>query len=718
MQTLGEAHQRLSGDIVEFAQGMMVLRACGSDADKSRALRDHFDALENLQTRTHRQSAGATMLIAGVVELGLQVVVLCGIIWVVTGTLNLAFLIAAAAMIMRFAEPMAMFISYTSVVELIASALQRIEQFMAIAPLPVAEQSEMPERYDIRFDQYSLPLRRSGDPALNDLSLTFPAASMSALVGASGAGKTTVSKLLMRYADPQQGQISIGGVDIRRLTAEQLNSLISVVFQDVWLFDDTLLANIRIARPQATQQEVEEAARAAQCLEFISRLPQGWLTPMGEMGGQLSGGERQRISIARALLKNAPVVILDEPTAALDIESELAVQKAIDNLVHNRTVIIIAHRLSTIAGAGNILVMEEGRVVEQGTHAQLLSFMDVIRRCGKRKWPRARGATKGLLRLENGLMSDLQSNVKPLTLTTGRVIFAIAGVYVTQSLVSALSMQSLPALVRAAGGSLALAGATTLFMLPWALKFIWAPWIERWRLPPDSPERRSRMLILRGQVALAALLMMAAAIGWFGREGGFPDTQIVALFVLFMVAGTVASTIDIASDGFCVDQLTRAGYGWGNSVQVGGSYLGMMCGGGVFLMLSAASGWPVAMLIMALLIMVLSLPLWRITEPTRTVTVPHVPALGYALRRRQARLGLLLVLMLNSGMRFVLPLLAPLLLDHGLSMSALGALFSGGNIAAGIAGTLAGGLLMKYTSPGRALLTAYGVQGSHCWRWW
>lgn len=147
------------------------------------------------------------------------------------------------------------------------------------------------------------------------------------------------------------------------------------------------------------------------------------------------------------------------------------------------------------------------------------------------------------------------------------------------------------------------------------------------------------MLILRGQVALAAILTIAAAIGWFGREGGFPDTQIVALFVLFMVAGTVASTIDIASDGFCVDQLTRTGYGWGNSVQVGGSYLGMMCGGGVFLMLSAASGWPVAMLMMAVLIMALSLPLWRITEPTRTATIPHVPALGYALRRKQARLA-------------------------------------------------------------------------------
>lgn len=159
----------------------MVLRTCGSDADKSRALLAHFNALENLQTRTHRQGAGATMLIASVVELGLQVVVLSGIVWVVTGTLNLAFLIAAVAMIMRFAEPMAMFISYTSVVELIASALQRIEQFMAIAPLPVAEQSEMPERYDIRFDNVSYRYEEGDGHALNHVSLTFPAASMSAL---------------------------------------------------------------------------------------------------------------------------------------------------------------------------------------------------------------------------------------------------------------------------------------------------------------------------------------------------------------------------------------------------------------------------------------------------------------------------------------------------------------------------------------------------------
>jgi MFS transporter (putative signal transducer) len=184
-------------------------------------------------------------------------------------------------------------------------------------------------------------------------------------------------------------------------------------------------------------------------------------------------------------------------------------------------------------------------------------------------------------------MSDVPSNVKPLTLTTGRVIFAIAGIYVTQSLVSAL--YAVLALVRAAGGSLALAGATTLFMLPWALKFIWAPWVERWRLPPGSPQRRS-MLILRGQVRSRRSWRLPPRLAGRARRR-ISRNAIVALFALFM-AGTVASTIDIASDGFCVDQLTRAGYGWGNSVQVGGSYLGMMCGGGVFLMLSATVGWP------------------------------------------------------------------------------------------------------------------------------
>ena len=195
---------------------------------------------------------------------------------------------------------------------------------------------------------------------------------MTALVGHSGCGKTTITKMIMRYADPKNGSIKIGGVNIQNMTPENLMKNISVVFQDVYLFDDTIMNNIRMANPKATDKEVENAANSAYCHEFITRLPNGYNTKIGDIGGSLSGGERQRISIARAILKNAPIVILDEPTAALDTQSEVAVQSAIDKLVEDKTVIVIAHRLSTIAGADMILVIDNGEVVESGTHDELV----------------------------------------------------------------------------------------------------------------------------------------------------------------------------------------------------------------------------------------------------------------------------------------------------------------------------------------------------------
>jgi len=208
---------------------------------------------------------------------------------------------------------------------------------------------------------------------LNGISLNIDAGEVVVVVGPSGSGKTTLTRLLMRHADPQRGAIRIGGVDIRSLPPADLNRLISTVFQDVHLFDDSVIGNIGMARPEAGEAEVRAAARAAHCLDFIERLPQGWQTRLGEAGGKLSGGERQRLSIARAILKNAPIVILDEPTAALDTESELAVQAAIDTLVAERSVIVIAHRLSTIVAADRILVFEDGRITQRGTHAELLA---------------------------------------------------------------------------------------------------------------------------------------------------------------------------------------------------------------------------------------------------------------------------------------------------------------------------------------------------------
>jgi ATP-binding cassette, subfamily B, bacterial IrtB/YbtQ len=268
---------------------------------------------------------------------------------------------------------LATFVSYTAILDMIEAALERMEALLVVPPLPQLMHAAMPTSFDIRFHQVSFQYMRADQPALRGISIQLPARRMTALVGPSGSGKTTVTRLLMRHADPQSGVVSIGGVDVRGISPERLSQLVSVVFQDVYLFDDTVLANIRMGRPDATDAEVEAAARAAQCLEFIERLPQRWHTRLGDIGGRLSGGERQRISIARALLKNAPIVILDEPTAALDTESETAVQQAIDALVADKTVLVIAHRLSTIVGADRIIVLDEGRLVDQGTHEALLS---------------------------------------------------------------------------------------------------------------------------------------------------------------------------------------------------------------------------------------------------------------------------------------------------------------------------------------------------------
>ena len=209
--------------------------------------------------------------------------------------------------------------------------------------------------------------------ALSDVSFKIPANTMTAIVGTSGSGKTTVVKLMMRYADPQKGVVKIGDIDIRNIVQEDLMSRLSVVFQDVYLFKDTIFNNIKMGRADADDEDVRNAAKTAFCDEFIQRLPQGYETDAGDIGGNLSGGEKQRISIARAILKDAPIVILDEPTAALDTQSELAVQQAIDELVKNKTVIVIAHRLSTVAGADKILVFDDSKLVESGSHEELLN---------------------------------------------------------------------------------------------------------------------------------------------------------------------------------------------------------------------------------------------------------------------------------------------------------------------------------------------------------
>ena len=223
---------------------------------------------------------------------------------------------------------------------------------------------------DIVFDHVGFAYN-SGETVLKDVSFCAKQGEVTALVGPSGGGKTTVSRLAARFWDYQKGSITVGGMEVSKIDPEKLMSLYSIVFQDVTLFDNTILENIRLGRKDATDEEVLAAARLANCDEFAEKLPDKWNTDIGENGCALSGGERQRISIARAFLKDAPIILLDEATASLDAENETLIQTALSQLIQKKTVLIIAHRMRTVAGADKIIVLSDGVVAEQGKPDEL-----------------------------------------------------------------------------------------------------------------------------------------------------------------------------------------------------------------------------------------------------------------------------------------------------------------------------------------------------------
>lgn len=372
MQALAQAHQQVNAEIMDYVQGLPVIRAARCAGQQAQALQTSLLRLEQVQVEAHRRGARPTLLIASLVELGIFAATASGLLFVAQGRLEPAVVLAVMVMAARFAGPLSDAVSYTAMIALIQAGLERVEALLDEPPLPQVLPTRIPAALDIAFAAVTFRHARARRPALQHVSFQLPERSMTALVGPSGAGKTTLARLLMRHADPQQGCISIGGMDVRQIPPGALNGLVSMVFQDVHLFDDTVEANIRFGTPGASGAQLEAAARAARCLDFVSALPQGWQTRLGDGGCRLSGGQRQRLSIARALLKDAPIVILDEPTAALDPESEHEVQAAIDALVRRKTVIVIAHRLSTIVRADRILVIENGRLTESGTHTHLL----------------------------------------------------------------------------------------------------------------------------------------------------------------------------------------------------------------------------------------------------------------------------------------------------------------------------------------------------------
>ena len=306
-----------------------------------------------------------------VLKVGIATTVLAGGALLADGKITLLTFFAFMILVSRVYDPLIAALDNLSAIIMIRNIqCRRMDEILSHPEQEGAE--KLTNRgYDIAFDHVGFSYN-SGETVLKDVSFTAKQGQVTALVGPSGGGKTTVSRLASRFWDIQKGRITVGGMDISKIDPESLMSLYSIVFQDVTLFNNTVMENIRLGRKDATDEEVLEAARLANVDEFAKKLPDKWNTLIGENGCELSGGERQRISIARAFLKDAPIILLDEATASLDVENETLIQESLSRLIENKTVMIIAHRMRTVAGADQIVVLSEGKVAEQGSSDTLL----------------------------------------------------------------------------------------------------------------------------------------------------------------------------------------------------------------------------------------------------------------------------------------------------------------------------------------------------------
>ena len=364
--------------IQEGLETIRDIKACHRQERYLGDLEARLSAMEGSSIRSELATGVFVCSAQAFLRLGLATTVLTGGALLLAEELSflyfLGFLFAAA----RLYDPLGVVLQ--NIAATFNTKLQ-IERMRSILEQPVQTGTENfhPDRYDITFDHVSFAYRE-GAGVLEDVSFTARQGEVTALIGPSGGGKSTACKLAARFWDVTGGKVLLGGTDVSTVDPETLLRSYSMVFQDVVLFRDTVMENIRLGRRGATDEEVLEAARAAQCDEFIRKLPQGYQTVIGENGSTLSGGERQRISIARALLKDAPVVLLDEATASLDVENESAVQTALSRLLQGKTVLVIAHRMRTVAGADHIVVLEDGHVVQQGSPAELMEQGGLYRR--------------------------------------------------------------------------------------------------------------------------------------------------------------------------------------------------------------------------------------------------------------------------------------------------------------------------------------------------
>ena len=355
--------------IQECMEAMPDLRANNAEKRYLSSLEAKIRALESRLVKSELGTAVFVVSASLVLRLGIATTALVGATLLVQGQLDVLTFFMFLLVVSRLYDPLEGSLQNLAA---IISTNTNIERMNEILGYPVQTGSETLSNRgcDVTFDHVGFSYD-GGETVLKDVSFTAKQGEVTALVGPSGGGKTTVSRLAARFWDVKQGKITVGGMDISKIDPEKLMSLYAIVFQDVTLFDNTILENIRIGRKDATDEEVIAAAKLANVDEFAEKLPDKWNSNIGENGCELSGGERQRISIARAFLKDAPIILLDEATASLDVENETAIQEALSRLIKDKTVLIIAHRMRTVSGADKIVVLKDGTVVEQGTPAAL-----------------------------------------------------------------------------------------------------------------------------------------------------------------------------------------------------------------------------------------------------------------------------------------------------------------------------------------------------------
>lgn len=372
-----KAAVRVSNGIQEALENVREIRATNQEERYLNGLNQKIDEYERVTIQGELGTGLFVNAASVIMRLGVATTILVGANLILSGSIDFMLLFLFLLVITRVYAPFDQ--SLALIAEMFVSQVSA-DRMNEIYDTPKAEGAEKfePKGHDIVFEHVGFSYDEKG--VLHDVSFTAKEGEVTALVGPSGSGKSTCARLAARLWDISKGVIRVGGVDISTVDPEVLLRDYSMVFQDVMLFDDTVMENIRLGKRGATDEEVRAAAKAANCDEFVHRLPQGYNTPIGENGAKLSGGERQRISIARALLKDAPIVLLDEATASLDVENETKVQGALSRLLAGKTVLVIAHRMRTVEAADKIVVLADGRVAEEGTPAELMGKNGLYRR--------------------------------------------------------------------------------------------------------------------------------------------------------------------------------------------------------------------------------------------------------------------------------------------------------------------------------------------------